>query len=135
MCYLQEIHLKYKNINKFKVKGWKMIYSWPLNDMGLNCKAILIRGFFSINTYYSARLSAVGWIHWWRTADTEEPTVNLHEDFQLHGGLISLTSMLFKDQLYNTSQRKAGKGILKHVYREKVDIIQSIFWGKDFYKG
>ena len=87
------------------------LYSWPLNNMGLNCVGPLIGGFFSIvnsvvrhNPWLVE--SMVGWIHGCRTADLEElctwknrrtvyTDCKLHADFQLWGGSVPLTPALF----------------------------------------
>lgn len=47
------------------------MYSWLLNNAGLNCAGLLTRGY--LKKYYSAVQSEVAWILWWGTVGTEEP--------------------------------------------------------------
>ena len=63
-----------------------IVYSWPLNNTGLNSVGPLILRHFSINMYYSATRSAVGWTHgcgW--NCGYGGWTVKLYANFQLHG--------------------------------------------------
>ena len=46
-------------------------YSWPLNNMGLNCAVYLYVDFFN-SIYYSTVQSVAGWMHRWETTDREE---------------------------------------------------------------
>lgn len=81
------------------------LYSWPLNNMGLNCAGPLIHGFLSTvdaTVLYDSWLAESSRC---KTTHTEEPqhrrlTIKLYPDFLLHGGLASLTPALLQDQLY-----------------------------------
>ena len=81
------------------------------NNMGLNCMGPLTCGFLSLNIYYSTTRSQ-GWLNPVST-DVElwVPIVKLHTSFSVCGffttwildcavGLVTLTPLLFKGQLY-----------------------------------
>ena len=72
----------------------KCNYSWPLNNMGVNCVGSLKYEFFSIIAY-STTWSMVGWIRGYGG-----PTVKLYTDFRLCGGSALLTLTLSKSQLH-----------------------------------
>ena len=80
------------------------LYSWALNNMGLNCAGPLIRGFLSTVDATVLHDSWLAESSRCKTTHTEEPqyrrlTVKLHPDFLLHGGSASLTPALLEGSI------------------------------------
>ena len=76
---------------------------WLLNNTSLNYTGPLTHGFFSINKYYCATGSMVGWIcGCGGTVGYGALTVKLHLDFWLRGGVAAPNPHLFQGSTVHT---------------------------------
>ena len=93
--------------------------SWPLNNMDLNCAVPLIRVFFSVVNTIVLHYPIRGWLNPWmqnrryRGASDTEGDSKLYADFQLGRGLVPLTPVLFKGQLYPEDGFQVHKEVLQ----------------------
>ena len=77
------------------------MYSWPLDNMGLNCTGSLTHGIFFNSKSCSITPSACNWLNPWKqNYRYRGPTIKWYLDFQLFGGLTSIIPLFFTGQLY-----------------------------------
>ena len=77
------------------------IYSWHLNNMGLDCVSPLICEFFVFSKYMLQHYMIWDWLNLWMWNHRYEVlTMKLYSNFQLRWGSVFLTFALFKGKLY-----------------------------------
>ena len=83
------------------------IYSWHLNNMGLDCISPLICEFFVFSKYVLQHCMIWDWLNLWMWNHRYEGlTMKLYSNFQLRWGSVFLTFALFKGKLYHQSASK-----------------------------